>query len=94
MPRPTPERFQRIALIGRHGGPASTAPLAELVAFLRARGHAVSLDADTARAAGIDGVDTIADDALPGAVRPRDRPGRRRHDAVDRTPPGAASACR
>ena len=39
-----------------------TAPLAELVAFLRSRGHVVSLDADTADAAGIADVETIADD--------------------------------
>src|SRR6188508_2334338 len=68
MPAPTPDRFHRIALIGRHGGPAVKAPLAELVAFLRARGHALSLDADTASAAGITDVDTIPDDALPGTA--------------------------
>src|SRR6186997_3191755 len=68
MPAPTPDRFHRIALIGRHGGPAVKAPLAELVAFLRARGHVVSLDADTASAAGITDVDTIPDDALPGTA--------------------------
>jgi NAD+ kinase len=42
-------------------------PLAELIAFLRSRGHSVTLDADTARGAGVDGVDMISDDALPGA---------------------------
>jgi NAD+ kinase len=67
MSAPTPERFPRIALIGRHGGPGVAVPLAELIAFLRSRGHSVLLDADTARGAGIDGVDTISDDALPGA---------------------------
>ena len=67
MSAPTPERFPRIALIGRHGGPGVAVPLAELVAFLRSRGHSVTIDADTARSAGIDGVDTISDDALPGA---------------------------
>src|SRR4029077_5791307 len=35
---------------------------------LRARGHALSLDADTASAAGITDVDTIPDDALPGTA--------------------------
>jgi len=67
MSAPTPARFPRIALIGRHGGPGVAVPLAELIAFLRSRGHLVLLDADTARGAGIDGVDTISDDALPGA---------------------------
>jgi len=67
MSAPTPARFPRIALIGRHGGPGVAVPLAELIAFLRSRGHSVLLDADTARGAGIDGVDTISDDALPGA---------------------------
>jgi NAD+ kinase len=68
MSAPIPERFPRIALIGRHGGPGVATPLAGLVAFLRARGHRVWLDADTARATGIEGVDTIADDALPDAA--------------------------
>ncbi len=67
MSVPIPERFPRIALIGRHGGPGVAAPLAELIAFLRARGHSVMLDAETARAARIEGVDTIGDDTLPGA---------------------------
>jgi NAD+ kinase len=67
MSAPTPERFPRIALIGRHGGPGVAAPLTELIAFLRSRGHSVTLDAETARSAGIDGVDTVSDDALPGA---------------------------
>jgi NAD+ kinase len=68
MPATIPARFHRVALIGRHGGPGVKAPLAELVAFLRDRGHVVSLDVDTARAAGIADVDTIADDELPGTA--------------------------
>ena len=63
-----PERFHRIALIGRHGGPGAMAPLAALAAFLLARGHAVSVDADTAVLAGVDGTTTLADDAPPGAI--------------------------
>jgi NAD+ kinase len=68
MPARSPERFHRIALIGRHGGPGAMAPLAVLAAFLLARGHAVSVDADTAVLAGVDGTTTLADDALPGAI--------------------------
>jgi NAD+ kinase len=68
MPARSPERFHRIALIGRHGGPGAMAPLAALAAFLLARGHAVSVDADTAVLAGVDGTTTLADDALPGAI--------------------------
>lgn len=68
MPARTPERFHRIALIGRHGGPGVSAPLAALAAFLLARGHTVSLDAETARSANLDGVATLEDDALPGAA--------------------------
>ena len=64
----TPERFHRIALIGRHGGPGVTAPLAGLAAFLRSRGHAVSLDAETAELVRLEGVATLEDDALPGAT--------------------------
>jgi NAD+ kinase len=68
MPARSPERFHRIALIGRHGGPGAMAPLAALASFLLARGHAVSRDADTAVFAGVDGTTTLADDVLPGAI--------------------------
>ena len=68
MSAPLPERFHRIALIGRHGGPGVRAPLDELVAFLRARGHVVTLDSDTARVMGIDGVATVEEDALAGVA--------------------------
>jgi NAD+ kinase len=64
----TPQRFRRIALIGRHGGAGLAAPLRGLVAFLTARGHDVALDDDTARVAGVQGVPTVDDAALPGAA--------------------------
>jgi NAD+ kinase len=64
----TPARFARIALIGRHGGPAVAAPLTSLAAFLLARGHAVSLDQETAQLARLQNVTTLADDALPDAI--------------------------
>jgi NAD+ kinase len=65
MPARSPERFRRIALIGRHGGPGVIPPLAGLAAFLLARGHTVLIDSDTARFAKLDGVATYDDDALP-----------------------------
>ncbi|MEO8536547.1 MAG: NAD kinase [Betaproteobacteria bacterium] len=68
MPARTPDRFQRIALVGRHGGPGAPAPLEELASFLIARGHTVSLDADTARLFSLQGVAVLTDDALPAAA--------------------------
>jgi NAD+ kinase len=64
----TPKRFPRIALIGRHGGPGAGAPVSRLAAFLLARGHSVLLDTETAAFAGVNGVTTLPDDALPGAI--------------------------
>ena len=61
----TPERFRRIALIGRHGGPGVAPPLASLAAFLLGRGHVVSLDSETAQFAPLDGVASLTDDELP-----------------------------
>src|SRR5689334_20091759 len=65
---PTPARFPRIVLIGRHGGPGLAAPLAELAAFLRTRGHAVSLDAETAAFTDVPEAAVIDDCGLPGAI--------------------------
>ncbi|MDQ2918249.1 MAG: NAD(+)/NADH kinase [Pseudomonadota bacterium] len=64
----SPERFRRIALIGRHGESGAMVPVAALAAFLHARGHVVLLDADTAAFASVDGTTTLADDVLPGAI--------------------------
>jgi NAD+ kinase len=44
-----PARFPRIALVGRLGSTGMARPLAQLAAFLGARGHDVALDEDTAR---------------------------------------------
>lgn len=67
MPARAPERFRRIALVGRPGG-AGAAPIAGLASFLLARGHAVVLEPETASALTIAGVTALADDALPGAI--------------------------
>jgi NAD+ kinase len=63
-----PERFRRIALVGRHGDPGAPAPLAALAAFLVGRGHTVLLEPDAADGAGIAGVATLTDDALADAI--------------------------
>ena len=68
MSIPTPkQRFARIALIGRHGGPAAASPVAALTAFLLARGHTIVLEPN---AAPIDmaGVTSLPDEMLPGAI--------------------------
>ena len=66
----TPDRFPRVALIGRHGGPAAAGPVTALTAFLLARGHGVVLEPNAARTdvADIAGVRTLPDEALPGAI--------------------------
>ena len=66
--RTPPERFHRIALIGRHGGAAVTAPLASLAAFLLERGHVVSMDSETARLGELMDVTTLEEDALAAVV--------------------------
>ncbi|HEY5366480.1 MAG TPA: NAD kinase [Casimicrobiaceae bacterium] len=48
MPAP-PARFPRIALVGRYASPNIAEPLASLAEFLRARGHTLLLEAETAR---------------------------------------------
>ena len=67
MPARTPDRFPRIALIGRHGGPAAAAPVTALCAFLVARGHTVVLEPN-AENPGLPGVSTLPDEMLPGAI--------------------------
>lgn len=65
-------RFPRIALIGRYASPNIAAPLSALVDFLRARGHAIVLEAETARftplpdnpTAGADAIGELADLAI------------------------------
>jgi NAD+ kinase len=50
-----PARFPRVALVGRPGTPDLGAPLGRLAGFLAARGHAVVLEAGTARETGLGG---------------------------------------
>ncbi|HTL77373.1 MAG TPA: NAD(+)/NADH kinase [Casimicrobiaceae bacterium] len=63
----TPQRFPRIALIGRHGGAAAAAPLAALAAFLIARKHTVVLEPN-AGGGDIPGITTLPDERLPDAI--------------------------
>ena len=63
-----PDRFAQVALIGRHGGPGLSEPLARLAAFLLARGHAVAQDAESARHASLEGVTTVSRDDPPLAI--------------------------
>jgi len=54
----TPARFARVAMVGRQASPELAAPLAQLAAYLAARGHSVVLDAETARYASVPGCPT------------------------------------
>ena len=62
-----PERFPRIALIGRHGGPAAATPVAALAAFLIARGHTVVLEPG-AQSGAIAGTTMLPAERLPDAI--------------------------
>jgi NAD+ kinase len=62
-------RFSRIALVGRRATPAIAAPMAELAAFLLARGHDLVVERETAAYATIAGA-TIVD--LPDLGRHAD----------------------
>jgi NAD+ kinase len=53
-----PERFARIALVGRHASPDIAAPLDELAGFLAARGHRIVIEAETAGVAPMPGYPT------------------------------------
>ena len=57
-------RFRRVALIGRYASPGIAEPLSRLAAFLAARGHAVVLEAETARYIPLAGYPTAASGAL------------------------------
>ncbi len=63
-----PARFPRIALVGRYASPSIAEPLAALVDFLRARGHAVVLEAETARFTPLPGYPTADADTLGAQV--------------------------
>ena len=49
MPASAPVRFPRLVLVGRHGSPDVSGPLAHLARLLRGRGHAVLVEAETAQ---------------------------------------------
>jgi len=61
MPAPSvPARFARVALVGRHASPGIAAPLRALAAFLASRGHAVTVDEETAAYASVPGCATAS----------------------------------
>ena len=60
--------FPRIALVGRYASPDLGVPLARLANYLRAKGHAVVLEGETARYAPLPGYPTAAPEALGQAV--------------------------
>jgi NAD+ kinase len=67
MPAPiVPARFARVALVGRHASPGIAAPMRTLAAYLAARGHAVTVDAETAAYAPVPGYDTAPLTELAG----------------------------
>ncbi|HYQ98740.1 MAG TPA: NAD kinase [Casimicrobiaceae bacterium] len=69
MPAPPPPgRYRRVALVGRYASPGIAEPLARLAAFVAARGHEVVLDAETVRAAPLDGYATADSGKLGGAA--------------------------
>ena len=63
MPGPS-ARFPRVAIVGRHGSPDLVAPLKRLAGFLSSHGHAVVLEAETARYAPLPGCATAEAEAL------------------------------
>jgi NAD+ kinase len=65
MPASVPAlAFRRVALIGRYASPDIADPLSRLAAFLAARGHAVVLEAETARHTPLPGYPTAASGTL------------------------------
>jgi NAD+ kinase len=67
MPSSASARFPRIALVGRHGSPDVSAPLADLARMLRGRGHTVMVEAETAQWAPLAGCAAV--DAADAASR-------------------------
>ena len=63
MPGP-PARFPRVAIVGRPGTPDLAAPLERLAGFLASRGHAVVLEAETARQTSLERHASAEADAL------------------------------
>jgi NAD+ kinase len=66
MPAPAAARFRRVALVGRYGSPGIAEPLAHLARFLSARGHAIVLEADTARYTPLEGYKTAPAETIGG----------------------------
>lgn len=64
----TPARFTRIALVGRHASPNMADSLSALAAMLRARGHEVVLETETARHTAITEHPTADAEAMGAAV--------------------------
>ena len=59
MPASTaPARFARVALVGRYASPGIAPSLAQIAGFLAARGHHVTVDAETAAYAPVPGYPT------------------------------------
>ena len=56
---PAPDRFPRIALVGRPGSPDVSTPLARLARLLQARGHRVMVEAETAQWAPLPGCPVV-----------------------------------
>lgn len=57
-------RFPRVAIVGRHGSPDLVAPLKRVAGFLSSHGHAVVLEAETARHAPLPGYATAEAETL------------------------------
>jgi NAD+ kinase len=64
----TPARFARIAIVGRYASPSIAEPLTALVTFLRSRGHAIVVEAETARYTTLDDLPTADAETLGAAV--------------------------
>src|SRR4029453_19137274 len=64
MPASPAVRFRRVALIGRHASPGIAEPLSRRAAFLSERGHAVVLEAETARNTPLPGYPTATAESL------------------------------
>jgi len=64
---PAPARFPRIALVGRHGSPDVSGPLAHLARLLQARAHHVMVEAETAQWASLPGCPVV--DAADAAAQ-------------------------
>ena len=68
----TPARFPRVAIVGRPGTPDLDGPLGRLARFLASKGHAVVLEADTARQTSLAGYGVAGLAAMAAMARPLD----------------------